>query len=66
MIEGAAQNNRTLRRRVSRVNKFFATRTKTSNKLSKAVLFSLRHVLYDGNEIPVPKAMIGLRCRGWN
>ena len=25
--------------------------------MPKAVLFSLRHVLYDGNEIPVPKAI---------
>jgi hypothetical protein len=65
-MKGAVQNNRTLRRHVSRVNAFFATRTKTSNKLPKAVLFSLQLVLYDGNEIPVPKAIVGLRCRGWN
>jgi hypothetical protein len=66
MMKNAVQSNRGRRRQVRYVNTFFATRTKTSNKLPKAVLFSLRHVLYDGNEIPVPKAMIGLRCRGWN
>jgi hypothetical protein len=66
MMKGAVQNNRAVRRQVRRVNTFFATCTKTSNKLLKAVLFSLRLVLYDGNEIPVPKAVIGLRCRGWN
>jgi hypothetical protein len=63
--EGSAEKGVPLRQ-VQGVNTFFATRTKTSNKLPKAVLFSLRLVLYDGNEIPMPKAIIGLRSRGWN
>ncbi len=41
-------------------------RTKTSNNLSKAVLFSLRSVLYDGNQIPESRVRVSLRSPGLN